>query len=218
MSTDIAPPSVSIRKTQVEEHGRDVADKILDIYNASRKGDLGLIEARKKLVEIDPVLIRRDDWLTQRAYVGAKDIGGYPVAGKNIKELKARLSYVGGPQSLALFRELVRVGANVRGEKKAFQTVSDIAPQFLDVPGITFPPPHPFSNPRVRALFEHNKSETSHNLDLRRDGLYFVEDEEPIVKVLKDHITGDITKEEAEEKLRDIHPGLLEDYNPPTFS
>jgi hypothetical protein len=70
----------------------------------------------------------------------------------------------------------------------------------------------------VRALFEHQKNETSHDLHLRRDGLYFVQDEEPIVEILKDHITGDLSEEEAKEQLREIHPGLLMDYEPPTFT
>lgn len=217
-ATAIATPTVEVRKSHLEKCSRGTADTVLDVYNASRKGNLGLSEARRKLVAIDPVLIGRDDWLAQRAYVGAKDIGGYPVSGKSTEELKTRISFVGGSESLQLFKELVRVGANVRNEKKAFQSVADIAPQFLDVPGITFPPPYPFSSPRIRAIFDHPTEECRHNLSLRRDGLYFVEDEEEILQVIKNHLTGDLNEEEAKEKLRDIHPGLLMDYEPPTFT
>jgi hypothetical protein len=218
MSTDLAQPSVSVRRSRIENYSRETADEILDVYNKSRKGELGLTEARRELAAIDPVLIGKDDWLIQQAYLGAKDIGGYPVAGRDMNELRERLSYVGGPESLTLFKELIQIGSGIVDDNEGFKNVADIAPEFLDVPGITFPPPYPFSNPRVRALFEHQKNETSHDLHLRRDGLYFVQDEEPIVEILKDHITGDLTEEETREKLQDIHPGLLMDYEPPTFT
>ncbi len=195
MSTEVAEsPSVSIRRSQTENYGRKTADKILDIYNQSRKGEIGLVEARHKLAKIDPVLVDKDDWLIQKAYMGAKDIGGYPLSGRDISEMRNRLSYVSGAKALELFRELIQIGAGLIDDNEGFKTVSDIAPEFLDVPGITFPPPYPFSNPRVRALFEHQKNETSHDLHLRRDGLYFVKDEDQIVEVLKDHITGDLPK------------------------
>ncbi len=218
MSTDLQQPSVSVRRSRIENYDRETADEILDVYNKSRKGELGLTEARRELAAIDPVLIGKDDWLIQQAYLGAKDIGGYPVAGRDMNELRERLSYVGGPESLTLFKELIQIGSGITEENEGFKNVADIAPQFLDVPGITFPPPYPFSNPRVRALFEHQKNETSHDLHLRRDGLYFVKDEDPIVEILKNHITGDLSEEETKEKLRDIHPGLLMDYEPPTFT
>jgi hypothetical protein len=219
MSTEVAEsPSVSVRRSQIENYDRETADKILDVYNESRKGDIGLVEARRELAQIDPVLVDKDDWLIQKAYMGAKDIGGYPVSGRDISGMRKRLSYVGGPKALELFRELIQIGAGLVDDNEGFKSVSDIAPEFLDVPGITFPPPYPFSNPRVRALFEHQKNETSHDLHLRRDGLYFVKDEEPIVEILKNHITGDLTEEETKEKLRAIHPGLLMDYEPPTFT
>jgi hypothetical protein len=218
MSTDLAQPSVSVRRSRIENYDRETADEILDVYNASKNGDIGLTEARRELAAIDPVLIGKDDWLIQQAYLGAKDIGGYPVAGRDMNELRGRLSYVGGPESLTLFKELIQIGSGIVDDNEGFKNVADIAPEFLDVPGITFPPPYPFSNPRVRALFEHQKSETSHDLHLRRDGLYFVKDEDPIVEILKNHITGDLTEEETKEKLRDIHPGLLMDYEPPTFT
>jgi hypothetical protein len=195
------------------EHGRETADQILDIYNASRKGELEIEEARKKLVEIDPVLIESGDWLSQRAFRGAQDVGGYPISGRNTDELKTRITYV--EESPGLFRILVRVGAGVKESENAFREIADLAPSFLDVPGASFPPPSPFSNPRVRALFEHPVEECKHNLDLRREGLYFVEEEKEIVQILKRHITGEISRSEAEEKLRDIHPGLLNDYDPP---
>jgi hypothetical protein len=201
----------------MENYDRETADRILDIYNASQAGEIGLSEARLALVEVDPVLIDNDDWLVQQAYLGAKDIGGYPVSGKSTDELKRRISSVGGPESLSLLKELIRVGSSVVDQEEAFKNVADIAPQFLDVPGITFPPPYPFSNPRVRALFEHDEQETSHNLGLRRDGLYFVEDEEPIIDIIKAHVTGEIGKDTAKEKLREIHPGLLKEYSPPSF-
>ena len=133
-------------------------------------------------------------------------------------ELRRRIKYVGGPESLELFRELVQVGSGLTDKNRSFKNVADIAPEFLDVPDLTFPPPYPFSNPRVRALFEHQKNETSHDLHLRRDGLYFVDDEDPIVDIIKSRVAGEISKEEAEDQLRDIHPGLLMDYEPPTFT
>jgi hypothetical protein len=218
MSSYLQKPCVSVRRSRIENYDRETADKILDIYNASKKGQLDITDARKELVKIDPVLIGKNDWLIQQAYLGAKDIGGYPVAGRDLTQLRNRIEHVGSPESLELFKELVRIGSGLVDQNVGFRNVSDIAPMFLDVPGITFPPPYPFSNPRVRALFEHQKNEVSHNLDLRRDGLYFVDDEEPIVEILKNHITADISREEAEEQLREIHPGLLADYNPPTFT